>query len=163
MPVGFMCFKGLPLHFEDISALLKMHPDTKVVLDHWGFFLQNGEVQAEAWEQLISLASYPQVHVKVSALFRVSKESWPYADLDSRLLQLVKAYGANRLMWGSDYPFVQQQCGYQRAVTAMTEWAGATGELSAEEWNFIFCGTAESLFGSWPASVQADEQEVAPK
>lgn len=32
MPVGVMCFKGLGLHMQDIEALLKSSPQTKVVV-----------------------------------------------------------------------------------------------------------------------------------
>ena len=101
MPVGFMCFKGLSLHFQDISNLLTAHPRTKAVIDHWGFFLQNGAIDEGSWQQLLSLSSYPQVYVKISAMFRVSTEEWPYSDLDTRLVELVEAFGADRIMWGS--------------------------------------------------------------
>ena len=40
MPVGIMCFKGLPLHYTDIVALLEHSPGTDVIIDHFGFFLQ---------------------------------------------------------------------------------------------------------------------------
>ncbi|CAM9566234.1 unnamed protein product, partial [Sphacelaria rigidula] len=72
MPVGVMCFKGLGLHMQDIEALLKSSPQTKLIVDHFGFFVQGGEVDEAAWEQLLTLAKYPQVHVKVSAFFRVA-------------------------------------------------------------------------------------------
>lgn len=32
-----------------------------------------------------------------------------------QVLQLVDAFGANRLIWGSDFPFVVQECGYSKA------------------------------------------------
>ena len=61
LPVGFMCFKGLSLHYEDINTLLTAFPRTRAVIDHWGFFRQ-GDVDDEAsWQQLLSLAAFPQV------------------------------------------------------------------------------------------------------
>jgi hypothetical protein len=41
MPVGFMCFKGLKLHYSDIQTLLHTAPHTKAIIDHLGFFRQN--------------------------------------------------------------------------------------------------------------------------
>jgi hypothetical protein len=41
MPVGFMCFKGLKLHYSDIQTLLHTAPRTKAIIDHFGFFRQN--------------------------------------------------------------------------------------------------------------------------
>lgn len=49
-----------------------------------------GVVDEDAWKQLMSLAKYPQVNIKISALFRVSTKAYPHEDLDTRLLELVQ-------------------------------------------------------------------------
>src|SRR6056297_238762 len=90
MPVGHMLFKGLHLHLPEVQALLHLSPQTRVVIDHWGFFHQQGRLVPEAWAALLSLAEYPQVHVKISAFFRVSSQPWPFQDLAPRLEELVK-------------------------------------------------------------------------
>lgn len=41
-----------------------------------------------------------QVYVKFSALFRVSRKSFPYEDLAQTLSQVISRFGANRVMWG---------------------------------------------------------------
>lgn len=61
MPVGFMLFKGLHLHLPEVTALLEAHPETPAIIDHWGFFHQDGRDVEEAWAQLLALAQYPQV------------------------------------------------------------------------------------------------------
>ncbi len=61
MPVGFMLFKGLHLHLREVTALLEAHPETPAVVDHWGFFHQDGRDVEEAWAQLLALAKFPQV------------------------------------------------------------------------------------------------------
>ncbi|KAJ1390558.1 hypothetical protein B484DRAFT_459569 [Ochromonadaceae sp. CCMP2298] len=149
MPVGFMCFKGLKLHHADIVELLEAHPNTQVLIDHWGFFLQ-GEADEVSWGQLLGLARYPQVHVKVSALFRVSQQQWPFADLDPRFVALKEAFGARRLLWGSDYPYVQQHGGYEKSLSALAEWRLTDDSMQQQEWEAVLRGTAESLFGKWP-------------
>ena len=35
LPVGFMTFKGLTKHADDIEALMQSSPSTLVVIDHW--------------------------------------------------------------------------------------------------------------------------------
>jgi predicted TIM-barrel fold metal-dependent hydrolase len=150
MPVGFMCFKGLNLHILDIKALMRAHPTTSVVIDHWGFFLQDGCVVEESWRTLLdTAATYPNLYIKVSAPFRNSKEGWPYDDLRARLAELIAAVGAHRVMAGSDYPFVRQpeNCGYEHAFEGPL-W---TEVLTTEERNMVMRGTAESLFGEWPS------------
>jgi len=67
--------------------------------------------QSEEWRRLLGLAQHSQVHVKSSAFFRVSKEQYPYADAAAALRVLVDAFGARRVMWGTDWPWVSEQCG----------------------------------------------------
>ncbi len=120
----------------------------------------------EAWKQLLSLAAFPEVCVKISALWRVSVEPFPHLDLDHRLLQLVEAFGTNRLLFGTDFPYVQQQVqrdpqldkdaapaakeNYVRYVAdAMQSWPQCRARLTNTQWNELFCLTAESLFGAF--------------
>jgi len=104
MPVGLMLFKGLHLHLPEVTTLLSLppslHPSPPVIIDHWGFFHQEGREVPEAWAALLSLARYPHVSVKISAFFRVSSLPWPFVDLAPRLEELVRVFGSERLMWG---------------------------------------------------------------
>lgn len=52
-----------------------------------------------------------QLYIKTSALFRVSEQPYLYADAMNGLAALVQAYGAQRVMWGSDWPWVIEKCG----------------------------------------------------
>ena len=91
LPVGFMCFKGLDKHIEEIQDLTSRYPETTVVIDHWGFHIQDGSFQEDSWNKLLSLSANPKVHVKISAAFRnVVKKEWPYEELTARLGQLVQ-------------------------------------------------------------------------
>ena len=89
--------------------------------------------------------------MKISALFRVSQDSWPHSDLDMRLVELLRAFGAHRLMWGTDYPFVEQNGGYNNALTALDHWKETQQLLTPEQRHSLFRGTAEFLFGEWPS------------
>lgn len=76
--VGFMCFHGLHLHLEDIKDLLAEFPDTRVMMDHFGFVKGTEDPN---WQALLSLHEYPQVTIKASAQFRVATDDakqWPY-------------------------------------------------------------------------------------
>jgi len=50
--VGIMCFKGLSRHYDDVVALLEAGPDTNVIIDHMGFFVQNGQVDETSFAQV---------------------------------------------------------------------------------------------------------------
>ena len=160
MPVGFMCFKGLSMHAHDIRALLMQHPETRVVIDHWGFFLQNGAPDEESWAALLALAAFPQVHVKVSAAFRNVPPGQDQAGaLKSRFVQLVEAFTPSRLLWGSDWPYVSAAApsdwpspppstAYAEASVLVPElgW-GCLDEKGVKR---VLRGTTEDLFGPWP-------------
>ncbi|CAH2059263.1 unnamed protein product, partial [Thlaspi arvense] len=150
VPVGFMCMKGLHLHIEEIEELCTEFPKTVVLLDHAGFCKvpENGDAKL-AYTQLMKLSRFPQVYVKFSALFRISRTGFPYQDLSPLLSQVVSNFGANRVMWGSDFPFVVLECGYKEAREAVTIIA-KQASLSNSEMDWILGKTVMQLFpGQW--------------
>lgn len=150
--VGFMPFKGLSTRVDEIEQLLVSSPETKVIIDHWGFFLQpalgfgdDRTFDEESWRSLLRLSSYSQVHVKASALFRVAKDTWPFASLSDRLRELLTAFGSQRILWGSDFPFATEHTDYDRAVHAVEAWPIWDELPDADRANIIH-NTAASIF-----------------
>ncbi|KAI3733313.1 hypothetical protein L6452_12755 [Arctium lappa] len=144
--VGFMCMKGLNLHISEIEKLCTQYPNTAVVLDHLGFCKPpTNEEEAKALSQLMGLSRFPQVYVKFSGLFRVSRNPFPYQDLIPLLSQLVSSFGADHVMWGSDFPFVVQECGYKQAKEAISVIAHQL-PLSSSDLEWIMGKTAMQLF-----------------
>ena len=148
VPVGFMCFQGLLLHADEIEELMRESPATPVVLDHAGF-CDADRPGDPAWARLLSLARYPQVHVKVSALFRLTGAGYPYLPVRAKVRELADAYGAPRLLWGSDWPWVGAACGYGGARAGLRDMdaAGGGGLFSDDEWEWVMGRTAAKLFG----------------
>ena len=97
------------------------------------------------------------MHVKVSALFRTSAEPPPFLDLKPRVSALLKAYGKERLLWGSDFPFAipggfplpdgvsstPAAMSYADAVAVPARWE----LLDEEELAALVGGNAARLFG----------------
>ena len=150
VPVGIMCFKGLDLHYDDIVQLIQQSPDTVCILDHMGFCALN-EKGDKQFEQLLSLSKYSNVLVKVSALFRNTgdEDSFPYNKLKSKRFEpLLEKYGADRLMMGTDFPFViETEGGYKGTVDTVNSWVE-----NYDERNAIMGGTAQRVFGQWVVS-----------
>eukprot|EP00978_Attheya_sp_CCMP212_P023241 scaffold70758_cov45-Attheya_sp.AAC.1 len=149
MPVGVMCFKGLELHYEDILALISASPDTVLVLDHLAFTGLDDRGDQTFQECLLPLAKFPNVVIKISALFRVAgpgSDPYPYEGVRKRRFDpLLKAFGANRLMFGTDFPFVlEQENVYKGAVNVVQSWISSDKDKA-----MIMGGTAERLFGPW--------------
>ena len=119
--------------------MIEKYPKTKVIIDHFGFFHQNGEDQEDIWCQLLSLARFQQVHIKISAFFRNTnpeKTNWPYSTLLSRLEELNHVYGSERLMFGSDYPYVKVMGGgYYNAPRAILTWCQEVEQAVEDQGN----------------------------
>lgn len=159
-PVGIMCFKGLELHFDDILKLIEKSPTTQLVLDHLGFCALN-EKGDEAFKQLIALSKYPNVYVKVSALFRNtgdSDSSFPYDKIKTQRFEpLIQSFGPGRLMIGSDFPYVlETEGGYSGAINTVKSWlkddeVGRDNNILSidEAAEAVLFGTAERLFGKF--------------
>jgi predicted TIM-barrel fold metal-dependent hydrolase len=77
-----------------VDALLDRYPQVTVALDHCGFADFGGDAP-----DLFDLARHPNLYLKLSSIVL---ESTP----DPRLVvaRLVAAFGAGRMMWGSDFP-----------------------------------------------------------
>lgn len=154
MPVGVMCFQGLQLHYEDILALLKASPKTTLILDHFGFtaFTPEG---IGAFAKLLQLADYSQVIVKISALFRL-KDPYPYDRVKKeRFEPLLQAFGPNRLMFGTDFPYVlEEPPTYGGMVQLMKTWVNDSDPAVRDA---ILYGTAERAFGPWGTATQKAE------
>eukprot|EP00250_Pteridium_aquilinum_P024885 c2975_g1_i1 orf=457-1545(-) len=146
IPVGFMCFKGILLHIEDIEQLCSEFPATRVLIDHLGFCnppLNDSEMKA--WESLLALSKYSQVYVKLSAFFRISREQYPYQDTWPLLEKVITVFGPKRLLWGSDFPFVVSECGYINAKRVL-DLAKGSIRVTDDDMEWIMGRTAVELF-----------------
>ena len=153
LPIGVMAFGGLRPLVPSLVKLLE-HPKTvPIVIDHWGFCRDApGEKPSEklgfdqtAFDTLLDLGrKYPRLYVKLSAMFRVAATDAPHEDLKPRFDALLAAFGPDRLMWGSDFPFVQLQTGGQAgSLDAIRRFAK---DLPKPQQAAILGGTAQKLF-----------------
>ena len=129
-----------PAWHAAIGPLAQRHPDLPLLLHHQGLATKDEEVEA-----LIALAAHPNVVVKVSGFRYVSATTPPYADVRSRLERVARAFGAERLAWGSDWPVSTQHHSYADAIAFA---ADALAFLDASERELVFGGTILSLY-SW--------------
>mmetsp|Transcript_25210 Transcript_25210/g.44968 ORF Transcript_25210/g.44968 Transcript_25210/m.44968 type:complete len:95 (-) Transcript_25210:33-317(-) len=93
------------------------------------------------------------MYIKTSAFFRVSSDPYPYMDSRPMLRRLIDHFGAERLLWGTDFPWITAECGYTKAWSILEDGdalAGGPPLLSAEEKSMIMGGNLASLFpGGW--------------
>ncbi|KAK2413387.1 4-sulfomuconolactone hydrolase [Trifolium repens] len=156
VPVGFMCMKGLDLHISEIEQLCTEFPSTVVLLDHLAFCKPPlNDEEGLVFSKLLNLSRFPQVYVKFSALFRVSRTKFPYLDLSPSLSQVISSFGADHVIWGSDFPFVVPECGYKGAKEAVQLIANQIS-LPSSDLEWIMGKTAAQLFESQLSSAKQD-------
>jgi predicted TIM-barrel fold metal-dependent hydrolase len=127
-----------------IGRLAQQHPNLTLVIDHLGHVDPNPQAHPGAWETLLGLAKHPTIYVKVSLHYRLSRDSYPWRDLHPFQEKLLAAFGASRLMWGSNFPMHLPQPAYAERLAAV---AKGLPFLSATDRAWIMGKTALSLWG----------------
>ena len=114
-----------PVHLKNLARLLDRHPDLKVVIDHGGK-PNIRERQFDDWaEDIAYLAKHTQVYCKLSGLLTEAALDAGYHELSLHIDYLLKCFGPDKLMWGSDWPVLNLAADYGRWVV-LCEQALAT-------------------------------------
>jgi L-fuconolactonase len=129
-----------PPHLSAIRDVARRHPKLSIVLDHGGK-PQIAARRMEPWaEEVAALARCPNVTCKLSGLATEAPKGWSVEDLRPYAAHLLDRFGAERLMWGSDWPVVDLAGGYPR-------WRAATLELvRGAAQDCILGGTAAEVY-----------------
>lgn len=137
------CLELLAAAFPRVNISLDhlgVMPTTSCLVDRWGRPRQDDEpLPPAAFPRILALASLPNVYIKVSGEYAVSRDPWPYGDLQPMVQQVYQAYGAHRMMWCTDAPWILQEPGYGKLVDLLDRHLPA---LSREERDRIMGGTA---------------------
>lgn len=125
--VPFDVVSLLPRHLEHVVTIAERHPSLQVVVDH----LSKPRIAAgelEPWAAgLRAAAELPNVHAKVSGLVtEADHEHWTVEDLRPYVEHAVEVFGADRLMFGSDWPVLLLAADYQTVFTVYSALLGAT-------------------------------------
>ena len=84
--------------------LVKATPNIRHAVNHCGGpDIKGGGFQPWA-DYMSQLASFDNVHCKVSGIVTTASENWMKAELQPYIAHLVSAFGYGRLMFGSDWP-----------------------------------------------------------
>ena len=108
-----------------VESVARAYPGLTLVVDHLA--IPQPPVQAAddppfaRLPNLLALAKFPNVAVKVTGAPCLSLEPYPYRDLWPHLHRIVDAFGPERVMWGSDIHRIHGRIGWHvRYPTAYT-------------------------------------------
>jgi len=103
-----------PLQKSGVTVLVAHlgEPDAQAGLDQPGF------------QAVLRLGRETEAVIKLSAPFRVSSQPFPYQDLEPFVAALIDAFGPDRCVWGSDWPFlnVPHRVEYRTLLTVLNRW-----------------------------------------
>jgi L-fuconolactonase len=134
----------LPRHLEHVSTIAERHPSLKVVIDH----LSKPPIRDRGWAPwaplLARAAEHQNVYAKVSGLNTASHpENWSAEDLKPYIDHALKCFGADRLMFGSDWPVAILAGDYQKV---WEETNKCIMGLDRHERASLLGGTAKSFY-----------------
>lgn len=129
-----------PAQLAEVPAFCARHDQHWLVLDHLGKPAIGGDGEADWRRHLHALAAQPHVLCKASGL--VTEVVGAGLDRDAILRHLdaaLEAFGADRLMFGSDWPVCLLRADYAAVAALVRDWAG---RLSETEQAQLWGGTA---------------------
>jgi predicted TIM-barrel fold metal-dependent hydrolase len=125
----------------DLVPLIERNPELTVVIDHMADCPVDRPDQLEL---LLDLARYPRVFVKISHMWSLSKQPYPYPDAAQQVRRVWERFGAERLMAGTDWPIAPELVGYPERVALYRDHLSF---LPAHDRKQIVSGTALRV---WP-------------
>jgi L-fuconolactonase len=125
----------------DVALLLEKMPDLMVVIDHMADCPID---QPAELEKLIALKRYPNVFVKISHTWSISKQQYPWLDAQEFVKRLHQAFGPQRLMWATDWPIIDGFSQYPKALTVVRD---DMRFLNGEDRHWMLSKTIERV---WP-------------
>jgi len=132
-----------PIHLPNLRRLLLRHPKLRVVIDH-GSKPVIAAREFEPWAvEMALIAKTSKACVKLSGLVTEAKENWSIDDLKPYVDHLFTYFGADRIIWGSDWPVCNLASDY-------TQWCETTeeilNELNTEERAAVLGGNAMRVY-----------------
>jgi L-fuconolactonase len=127
-------------HLSQTIKFVDRHPNQIFILDH----IAKPKIKANElspWrENLRELARRENVFCKISGMATEADfKAWAGPQLRAYFEVALEAFGARRLMFGSDWPVCLVACGYARWHALVADWIS---KLSPDEQARIFGGTA---------------------
>lgn len=137
----------------EFAALVQSLPSLLIVLEHLGTSTERdrGGVPDDTRRKVLALSRFPNAYMKIHGLGEFANRAMPVAEpfpfeqpIAPRLREAYDAFGADRLMWGSNFPPVSGLEGYRNSLRLPIEQFADVPEADRA---LIFGGTAARVYG----------------
>jgi predicted TIM-barrel fold metal-dependent hydrolase len=119
LPVMFLA----PGNAPRFKAIAERHPQLPLIIDHMNLTLEIAKAGAikSAIDDVVALAKYPNVSVKLSSAPTYSLQDYPWRDMTEHLQRCFDAFGPRRCYWGTDLTNAFAKSTYRQRITHFTE------------------------------------------
>jgi predicted TIM-barrel fold metal-dependent hydrolase len=138
-----LCLLINPDELPAVSQQCQKFPDAPVIIDHLARIGMGSPINESDVRALCALAKSPQVRVKVSAFYALGRAKPHHQDLAPLIRHVYEAFGAQRLMWGSDCPFQLMDETYEDSVSLIRD---RLEFISDDDKDWILRRSAEAFF-----------------
>jgi predicted TIM-barrel fold metal-dependent hydrolase len=142
LPVCVFCWDALHI----VRDLATRYPDVQLVIDHLGvrqpFAPPPPPNPFAVLDEVLALASFPNVAIKVSGACTLSRQPFPFSDLWEPLGRVYDCFGLERCMWGTDWTRSVHVVGYPESVAAFRADPG----LSSSDREALMGGSLARIF-----------------
>ena len=121
---------GGPGNVGYLELLAPAFPDVNISIDHLGVTpttaftpdpynrprFDHEPLPPANYPEILRLARFDNIFVKISGEYAFSKVPWPYGDMKSMVEQIHQAYGAERMQWCTDFPWIVPDPTYAKLV-----------------------------------------------
>jgi L-fuconolactonase len=131
-------------HLQYVPQIVERCPELRLVIDHMAKPpIARNEIK-EWSEALKPVARYTNIHCKLSGLVTEANwSSWQADDLRPYVEHALEFFGADRTMFGSDYPVCLLAASYDRVLESFHE---LLRELSESDRDKIFSKNAARFY-----------------
>jgi predicted TIM-barrel fold metal-dependent hydrolase len=119
LPVMFLAPGNMP----KFAAIAERHPGLPLIVDHMSLTAEIAQSRTipKAIDDLVPLARYPNVSVKLSSAPTYSFDPYPWRDMSEHLKRCFDAFGPRRCYWGTDLTNAFAKSTYRQRITQFTE------------------------------------------
>lgn len=135
-------FQAAPDRLKLVADMAQAAPSLPVVVDHLGLIRWAG-ADSVGLTDLLELSSFPNVRVKLSGLEEIRAEPRPFASTFPLAQAVVRAFGPDRTMWGSNFPHARAGGTYSEVAHVVD---ASLPELTESQREQIRWATAEELW-----------------
>ncbi len=126
-------------HLEEAVDVVKLIPNTKVIINHCGFPWDRSIEGMEFWKKGIkALSLEPNTFIKLSE-FGIKHEEWNYNENARIILELIDLFGPKRCMFASNFPVSKLKITFD---TLFNNFKKIVAKFSRDEKKNLFSETA---------------------